>query len=238
MRLLLIEDDTNLLEQLASRLRREGYAVDTATTGVDGEYLGLEYPIDVAIVDLGLPDRSGMDVIKNWRAGGRDFPVLILTARGRWEDKVEGLETGADDYVVKPFQPEELLARLRALVRRAAGWSDSKLRCEPIVLDTAAKHAEVDGREVSLTALEYKVLEYLMLRTGSVVSKTNLTEHVYDDENDRDSNVLEVIIGRLRRKLDPDKTIEPVETIRGQGYRFRLPRSDNGAETAAARSTT
>ncbi|MCP5143626.1 MAG: response regulator transcription factor [Gammaproteobacteria bacterium] len=233
MRILIVEDDLRLREQLAERLRAEGYAVDLAANGTDGEFLGKEYPIDVAIVDLGLPDRSGGDVIKHWRSAGIGFPVLILTARGRWEDKVAGLELGADDFLVKPFHTEELIARLKALVRRSAGWSDPKLRCDPVVLDTAARVALVNNAEISLTALEYKVLEYLMLHTGAVVSKSALTEHIYEDESDRDSNVLEVIIGRLRRKLDPDKSVDPIDTVRGQGYRFRLPRSDNLQETAA-----
>lgn len=225
MRILLIEDDDALRNQLAVQLRADGYAVDAAANGNEGCYMGHEFPIDVAIVDLGLPDKPGAEIISEWRQAGVNMPVLILTARGRWEDKVDGLETGADDYMVKPFHVEELLARLRALVRRASGWSDSKLRCGPIMLDTGAKLASVNDSEVSLTALEYKVLEFLMLNSGRVVSKSDLTEHLYEDDADRDSNVLEVIIGRLRKKLDPDRVIDPVETIRGQGYRFRLERS-------------
>jgi two-component system response regulator PhoP len=226
MRVLIIEDDERLREQLSARLRKEGYAVDAAATAKEGEYFGVEYPVDLAIVDLGLPDASGSEVIRAWRAKGVRFPVLILTARSRWEDKVAGLEMGADDYLAKPFQTEELLARLNALMRRSAGWSDARLRCDPVVLDTAAKLVEVDGTPVELTALEYKVLEYLMLHSGNVVSKGALTDHVYDEESDRDSNVLEVIVGRLRRKLDPDKRLQPIDTVRGQGYRFRLPRSE------------
>ncbi|MBI4695107.1 MAG: response regulator transcription factor [Gammaproteobacteria bacterium] len=225
MRVLIIEDEAQLREQLAARLRAEGYAVDAAANGRDGAYLGAEYPIDVAVVDLGLPDQPGTEVIKGWRARGLKFPILILTARGRWEDKVAGLEIGADDYLVKPFQSEELVARLRALVRRAAGWTDSKLRCGPFVLNTAAKELAVDGAPVEITAFEYKVLEYLMLHSGRVVSKSELTDHLYEDDADRDSNVLEVIIGRLRRKLDPARILNPVETARGQGYRFRFERS-------------
>jgi two-component system response regulator PhoP len=225
MRILLIEDEVQLREQLAERLRKEGYAVDATGTGKEGSYLGAEYPIDVAIVDLGLPDVPGSDVIAGWRNRDINFPILILTARSRWEDKVAGLEIGADDYLVKPFQIEELLARLNALVRRAAGWTESKLRCGPVVLDTAAKGASVGDDAVELTAFEYKVLEYLMLHTGRVLSKTELTEHLYEDDSERDSNVLEVIIGRLRRKLDPDKTLNPIDTVRGQGYRFRIQRS-------------
>lgn len=225
MRLLVVEDEPNLLATLVSRLREEGYAVEAAANGRDGHHLGAEYPIDLAIVDLGLPDIPGAEIIKRWRAAEVAFPILILTARGSWEDKVAGLELGADDYLVKPFHTEELLARVRALLRRAAGWSDPKLRCGPFVLDTSAKSFTVEGRPVELTAFEYKVLEYLMLHAGRVVSKTELTDHLYEEDTDRDSNVLEVIVGRLRRKLDPERTLNPVETARGQGYRFRFERA-------------
>jgi len=234
MRVLLIEDEPQLREQLVARLHNEGFAVDATGSGTEGAYLGAEYPIDVAIVDLGLPDLPGTEVIEQWRAADLSFPVLILTARGRWEDKVSGLEIGADDYLVKPFHTEELVARLRALVRRAAGWAESKLRCGPVVLDTAAKTATVNSEGVELTAFEYKVLEHLMLHTGRVVSKTELSEHLYEDETDRDSNVLEVIIGRLRKKLDPERDLKPVETVRGQGYRFRFQRAAEDATQADA----
>jgi two-component system response regulator PhoP len=226
MRVLLIEDEPQLRAELVALLHAEGFAVDATGNGAEGAYLGAEYPIDVAIVDLGLPDIPGIDVIRQWRQSDLSFPVLILTARNRWEDKVRGLEIGADDYLVKPFQNEELIARLRALVRRAAGWAESKLRCGPIVLDTAAKTASVRGEPIELTAFEYKVLEHLMLHAGRVVSKTELSEHLYEDETDRDSNVLEVIVGRLRKKLDPSRDLKPVETVRGQGYRFRFQRAD------------
>jgi two-component system, OmpR family, response regulator PhoP len=225
MRVLLIEDEPQLRDRLVARLHAEGFAVDSTGSGAEGAYLGAEYPIDIAIVDLGLPDIPGTDVIRQWRESDLSFPILILTARNRWEDKVAGLEIGADDYLVKPFHTEELIARLRALVRRAAGWAESKLRCGPIILDTAAKTVSVLGEPVELTAFEYKVLEYLMLHTGNVVSKTELSEHLYEDETDRDSNVLEVIVGRLRKKLDPERTLEPIETVRGQGYRFRFQRA-------------
>jgi len=224
MRILVIEDEHALREQLGERLRGAGYAVDLAATATDGEHIGLEYPLDAAIVDLGLPDRPGSAVIKTWRARGRDFPILILTARGRWEDKVAGLELGADDYLVKPFHSEELLARLRALLRRAAGFSQSRIQCGPIDLDLGAKRVTVGGREIELTALEFKVLECLMLRAGKVIAKSELAEHVYEEDAERDSNVLEVIVGRLRKKLDPDRELHPIETLRGQGYRFRLVR--------------
>jgi two-component system, OmpR family, response regulator PhoP len=222
MRVLIVEDEAPLREQLAERLRGAGYAVDCADCGADGEHIGLEYPIDAAIVDLGLPDKSGSSVIMTWRDSGRSFPVLILTARGRWEDKVAGLEIGADDYLVKPFHSEELLARLRALLRRAAGFSQSRIQCGPLLLDLGTGRVSVAGNDLDLTALEYKVLEYLVLNAGKVLSKSELTEHIYEDDSERDSNVLEVIIGRLRRKVDPDRELNPIETIRGRGYRLRL----------------
>ncbi|MGQ0656915.1 MAG: response regulator transcription factor [Chromatiales bacterium] len=225
MRVLLVEDEVALREQVATHLRDHKYAVDTAGCGRDGLHFGKEYPIDVAIVDLGLPDIPGMEVIKGWRAQGRSFPVLILTARGTWQDKVQGLETGADDYLVKPFHMEELMARLRALVRRASGWTESVLHCGAIALDTAAQKVTVNGQDVELTAFEYKVLEHLMLHAGEVVSKSALSEHVYEEDMDRDSNVLEVIIGRLRKKIDPERTLNPIETLRGRGYLLRLERT-------------
>ena len=225
MRILIIEDEAPLLERVAAQLREQGYAVDTAADGRDGLYLGQEYPLDAAVVDLGLPDLSGIEVIRRWRAAGRRFPILILTARGRWQDKVEGLEAGADDYLVKPFYMEELLARLRALIRRTGGWTQAVLACGPIALDTGAQQVTLLGQPVDLTAYEYKLLEYLMLHAGTVISKTELTEHLYQEDEDRDSNVLEVLVGRLRRKLDPERDLNPIETLRGRGYRFRLERS-------------
>jgi len=227
MRVLVIEDEDTLREQLVARLRREGYAVDATGSGREGEFYGLEYPIDAAIVDLGLPDKAGSEIIEAWRRQHKAFPVLILTARGRWEDKVAGLELGADDYLVKPFYHEELLARLRALMRRAAGWSQSRLQCGPISMYLGTKRVTVATRELELTALEFKVLEFLMLRVDDVLSKSELTEHLYEDDSERDSNVLEVIIGRLRKKLDPERVLNPIETIRGQGYRMRLLADDS-----------
>jgi two-component system response regulator PhoP len=223
MRLLVIEDETSLRRQLCEQLRAAGHAVDDAANGKDGLLHGREYPIDLAVVDIGLPDLSGIEVIRAWRKQDRRFPVLILTARGRWQDKVEGLEAGADDYLVKPFHVEELLARVNALLRRAAGLAQPVVSCGPIQLDTAAQAVRVDKRALELTAYEYKVLEYLILHAGEVVSKTTLTEHVYDQDFDRDSNVIEVFIGRLRKKLDPDDRFKPIETLRGRGYRFTLP---------------
>ena len=225
MRVLLVEDEAALRETLAARLKREGFAVDMAQDGDEGLFLGREVPFDVAVIDLGLPKRSGMDVVKSLRDDGRKYPIIILTARSSWQDKVEGLKAGADDYLVKPFHVEELLARLNALMRRATGWTKPLLECGPVVLDTTAQTVSVEGRSVDLTSYEYKVLEYLMLHAGELVSKADLTEHIYQQDFDRDSNVLEVFIGRLRRKLDPDGTIKPIETVRGRGYRFGLART-------------
>jgi len=222
VRILVVEDEASLRAQLEAQLRKAGYAVDAAADGEDGFYLGRENPFDLAVVDLGLPKLSGIEVVRRWREAGRTFPVLILTARGRWQDKVEGLNAGADDYLTKPFQAEELHARIHALLRRAAGVAQPVMRCGPITLDIAAHTVQVDNRPLELTGYEYKVLEYLMLNRGKVISKTELTEHVYDQDFDRDSNVIEVFIGRLRRKLDPDNRYQPVETLRGRGYRFAL----------------
>ena len=225
MRVLIIEDEGPLREQICTSLRAAGYAVDATGDGSEGLFFGAEYPIDIAVVDLGLPQLSGLEVIRRWRQAERSFPVLILTARGRWEEKVEGLEAGADDYLVKPFHIEELLARLRALLRRATGWSQSQLCCDPIALDTATQTVTLHEQAIELTAYEYKLLEYLMLHAGEVISKTELSEHIYEEDQDRDSNVLEVLIGRLRRKLDPQRSLNPIETLRGRGYRLRLPRT-------------
>jgi len=222
MRAIVIEDDLELQRQIVGRLKQEGFAVDAADNGDEGLYLLQEYPCDVAIVDLGLPKLSGLEVINAIRKQGSNIPVLILTARGRWQDKVEGLDAGADDYLVKPFHYEEMMARIRVLIRRASGWSDSRIVCSPVSLDTVTQRSYVDERELDLTAFEYKVLEYLMLHAGKVVSKTELSEHVYAEEMERDSNVMEVLVGRLRKKMDPDRTHEPIETLRGRGYRFRL----------------
>jgi len=222
MRAIVIEDDLAINDQIVSRLKQEGFAVDSADNGVDGLYLIQEYPSDVAIIDLGLPQMSGLEVIKKIRAEGSQLPVLILTARGKWQDKVEGLDAGADDYLVKPFHQEEMMARIRVLIRRAAGWSDSSLQCGPVVLDPSSQRVTLSDHEIELTAYEYKVIEYLMFHAGEVVSKSVLTEHLYDDEDDRDSNVIEVFIRRLRQKLDPDEKLQPIETLRGRGYRFTL----------------
>ena len=222
MHILIVEDELQLLDQLSRQLADKGYAVDKASDGEEGLYLGTEFPFDVGIIDLGLPGLSGMELIRSLRGQGREFPILILTARGRWQDKVEGLEAGADDYLVKPFRFEELVARLNALLRRSSGWSTPVLNCGPIKLDTSTQQVHVDDNRLELTAYEYKVLEYLMLHAGEVISKTILTEHIYAQDYDRDSNVLEVFVGRLRRKLDPDGELKPIETLRGRGYRFSL----------------
>ena len=226
MRVLLVEDEAPLRETLAARLKREGFAVDTAGDGEEGLYHGREVPFDIAVIDLGLPKMSGMDLVKALRAEGQKFPILILTARSSWQDKVEGLKSGADDYLVKPFHVEELLARLNALLRRAAGWSKPSLDCGPVKLDLSAQTVTVNGVGVDLTSYEYKALEYLMLHAGELVSKADLTEHIYQQDFDRDSNVLEVFIGRLRKKLDPEGEIKPIETVRGRGYRFAIPRDE------------
>jgi two-component system response regulator PhoP len=225
MRILLVEDEADLREPLARQLQAQGYTVDQAVDGREGLFLGREYAIDIGIVDIGLPKLSGIELIRELRAAQKAFPILILTARGNWQDKVEGLEAGADDYLVKPFHIEELLARLNALLRRSTGWSKPVLRCEPVVLDTRTQSVSLHDQPIELTAYEYKVLEYLMLHAGEVVSKMDLTEHIYDQDWDRDSNVIEVFIRRLRKKLDPDEAYKPIETLRGRGYRFSLART-------------
>lgn len=222
MRVLVVEDEATLREQLTERLKKEGYAVDAAADGEEGLYFGREFPLDVAVIDLGLPGMSGIELIGKLREEGLRFPILILTARDRWQDKVEGLEAGGDDYLVKPFHMEELLARLKALLRRAAGWTRSVLAFGPLSLDMGSQVVSVDDEVIELTAYEYRVLEYLVLRAGEVISKTELTEHIYDQDFDRDSNVIEVFVGRLRRKLDPENQLGAIETLRGRGYRFGL----------------
>jgi two-component system, OmpR family, response regulator PhoP len=224
MRALVIEDDPDLRAQVARYFTEEGFVVDTAEDGEQGLYMATEYPLDLAVVDLGLPKTSGIDIIRQARQRGRAFPILILTARDGWQSKVDGLEAGADDYLVKPFHKEELMARARALLRRSGGWAHSRLESGPVVLDTAARSVTVDGRLLELTAYEFRVLEYLLLHAGKVVSKSTLTEHLYADDHERDSNVIEVFMRRLRTKLDPEGTLTPIETLRGQGYRWSLPR--------------
>jgi two-component system response regulator PhoP len=230
MRLLLVEDDPNLSRSLASQLEKAGYSVEKSTDGREGLYYAREYPVDLAIVDLGLPSMSGVELIKQLRADGKEYPILVLTARDRWQDKVEVLKLGADDYVVKPFNVEELLARVDALLRRAGGWAQSELVCGPIVLDTRTQEVKVNAATLELTSFEYKLLEYLMLHAGEVLSKTQITEALYSEDFERDSNVIEVFIGRLRRKLDPDNSYKPIETLRGRGYRLAAARGAPDAD--------
>jgi len=227
MRILVIEDEEALRNQLHEQLSSHGYSVNTAEDGEEGLFYGHEYPQDLAVIDIGLPKLSGIEVIKKLRAEGFDYPIIILTARGNWQDKVEGLEAGADDYLVKPFHIEELLARLNALLRRSVGLSSPQLVCGPIRLDTTSQLVQLNNDQIAFTAYEYRILEYLMLNSGKVISKTELTEHIYEQDFDRDSNVLEVLVGRLRRKLDPKNTLLPIETLRGRGYRFTLERDSN-----------
>ena len=221
MRILVVEDDPALGDQLAAALAGAGYAVDRAADGETAEYMGSVEPFDAVVLDLGLPKVDGLTVLRRWRKAGRTMPVLILTARSGWNEKVEGIDAGADDYLAKPFHMEELLARLRALIRRAAGIASAELACGPIRLDTRTGRVSVGGSLVTLTAQEYKTLAYLMHRPGTVVSRTELTEHLYAQDFDRDSNTIEVFVARLRRKLG----LDAIETVRGRGYRLR----DDGA---------
>ena len=219
MRVLIVEDEAILCQQIQQYFSNKGFAVVVANTGNDGLFMGQEYPIDAAVIDVGLPDFSGIELINKLRKLNLSFPILILTARSRWQEKVAGLEAGADDYLVKPFHYEELLARVNALIRRSMGNAHPILNYKTIELNTVTQDVTVNGEKIELTAYEYKVLEYLMFRKGEVVSKSVLTEHIYDEDFDRDSNVIEVFIGRLRKKLDADGTLNPIETLRGRGYR-------------------
>ena len=225
MRLLVIEDDAILRESLVAKLAESGFAVEQAAEGREGLYFALEYPIDLAIIDLGLPEISGLEIIREARDQGKTYPILILTARDRWQDKVDGLDAGADDYVVKPFHVEEVTARVNALLRRSGGWASSVMTAGPVSLDMSRQELKVNESTIELTSFEYKIIEYLMVRAGQVVSKTELTERLYDQDFERDSNVIEVFIGRLRKKMDPDNSIKPIETLRGRGYRFALERN-------------
>jgi len=222
MRLLLVEDEPTLRQNLYDFLSAAQYSVDAAADGKEGLYLGQEHPYDVAVVDIGLPEIDGIELIKTLRAQDISFPIIILTARGHWQDKVEGLEAGADDYLTKPFQNEELQARLNALSRRSQGHASPELHFGSLTINTASKSVLVDENNITLTQYEYNTLEYLALKSGAVVSKTELTEHLYDQDFDLDSNVIEVLVGRLRKKLDPNNTLKPIATLRGQGYRLAL----------------
>jgi two-component system OmpR family response regulator len=219
MRLLVVEDDKDLNRQLAAAFREAGYVVDVALDGEEGHFLGDTEPYDAVVLDLGLPLMDGISILTEWRKEGRTFPVLILTARDRWSDKVAGIDAGADDYVAKPFHLEEVLARVRALIRRAAGHATNEIECGPVRCDTRASRVTVNGKPVKLTSHEYRLLAYLMMHQGRVVSRSELTDHLYDQDFDRDSNTIEVFIGRLRKKL----AVDVIETVRGLGYRAAAP---------------
>lgn len=222
MRILVIEDEFRLQNQIRRQLEAAGYMVDTSSNGDEGLFFATEYRLDAAIIDIGLPGKSGLEIIKVLRERGSLLPILILTARSSWQDKVQGLEMGADDYLTKPFQMEELRARVRALLRRAAGIPQTLLKCGPVAVDVTAQSVSVDGVNIELTSFEYRLLEELVRHRGEVLSKESLADALYPHDEDRDSNVLEVMIGRLRRKLDPDGVLKPIETMRGRGYRFTL----------------
>lgn len=222
MRILVIEDEFRLQNQIRQQLEAEGYMVDTCSDGDEGLFLATEYPIDAAIIDIGLPGKSGLEIIKALRERGSLLPILILTARSSWQDKVQGLEMGADDYLTKPFQMEELQARVKALLRRATGIPQTQLKCGPITVDVTSQVVTVEGNIIELTSFEYRLLEELVRHHGEVLSKHTLSDYLYPHDEDRDSNVLEVMVGRLRRKLDPTGTLNPIETMRGRGYRFNL----------------
>ena len=219
MRILVVEDEPTLAAQLAATLQAAGYAVDTAANGRDAGYMGEVETFDAVVLDLGLPMVDGLTVLKRWRALGRTMPVLILPARGDWHEKVAGIDAGADDYLTKPFHMEELLARIRALIRRAVGQASAEIACGPLVLDTRSGRVSVDGQALSLTSHEFRVLAYLVHHAGEIVSRTELTEHIYAQDYDRDSNTIEVFVARLRKKLPPGL----IETVRGLGYRLTCP---------------
>ena len=214
MRLLVVEDDPDLNRQICAALSHAGYAVDSAANGEDGHFLGDTEPYDAVVLDIGLPKMDGITILEQWRKAGRLMPVLILTARDRWSDKVQGFDAGADDYVAKPFHMEELLARLRALIRRTSGHATNELTCGPVLLDARAGRVLVDGNPIRLTSHEYRLLAYLMHHAGKVVSRSELIEHLYDQDFDRDSNTIEVFVGRLRKKLG----VDIIQTLRGMGY--------------------
>jgi len=214
VRILVVEDDATLNRQIVTMLEDAGYAVDKAFDGEEGQFLGETEPYDAVILDLGLPKIDGVSVLNAWRRAEKVMPVIILTARDRWSDKVQGFDAGADDYVTKPFHVEELLARVRALLRRAAGHASSEITCGPVALDTRAGRVLVNDMPIKLTSHEYRLLSYLMHHKGRVVSRTELTEHMYDQDFDRDSNTIEVFVGRLRKKLG----VEVIQTVRGLGY--------------------
>ena len=225
MRLLIVEDEAQLRQQLIDFLQAQHWIIEAAADGEEGLYLALEYPFDVAVIDLGLPKIDGISLITQLREKNNALPILILTARDNWQDKVGGLEAGADDYLTKPFHPQELQARLLALLRRSTGHSSNSLQFGPITIDTSGKKVSVNDEPLTLTQYEYNTLEYLALHHGEVISKNTLTEHLYQQDFDRDSNVIEVFIGRLRKKLDPNGDLKPISTVRGQGYRLNLDKN-------------
>jgi two-component system OmpR family response regulator len=234
MRLLVVEDDRDLNRQVSAALEAAGYAVDIARDGEEGHFLGDTEPYDAVVLDIGLPKMDGITVLEKWRKAGRVMPVLILTARDRWSDKVQGFDAGADDYVAKPFHMEELLARLRALIRRTGGHATNELVCGPVVLDARASRVVVDGNPVKLTSHEYRLLAYLMHHSGRVVSRTELVEHLYDQDFDRDSNTIEVFVGRLRRKLG----VDVIQTVRGLGYLLAPPETPPACRRAPSPSAS
>jgi len=220
MRVLIVEDDPVLRDALSAQLRSAGFVVDVSADGREGLYFGEEFPLDLAIIDLGLPEIPGLELIRRLRDSGRDFPILVLTARSDWKDKVEGLEAGADDYLTKPFHSAELMARVNALIRRAGGHAQPEIHFGPLTVDLSSQRVQMYGSEIELTSFEFKVLQYLVMHPGEVVTKAALTEHIYEEDAERDSNVIEVFIGRLRRKLDPQGSLNLIETLRGRGYRL------------------
>ncbi len=234
MRVLIVEDDPDLRAALATQLRAAGFVVDVSADGREGLYFAAEFPLDLAIIDLGLPEISGLDLIRRLRACGRDFPILVLTARADWKDKVEGLEAGADDYLTKPFHHAELMARVNALLRRAGGHARPEVHFGPLAIDLTAQRVHLHGVEIDLTTFEFKVLQYLVMHPDEVVTKTALAEHIYEEDAERDSNVIEVFVGRLRRKLDPQGVLNPIETLRGRGYRLALALSSDPGDGSGA----
>lgn len=227
MRVLVIEDESKLQADIKARLESDDYIVDTTGDGNEGYFFATEYPLDVAIIDIGLPGMSGIEIIRKLREDGSTLPVLILTARSRWQEKVEGLEAGADDYLVKPFQMEELLARVKALLRRATGSPTTELQCGCVKLNLNTQQVLLNETLIDITAFEYRMLEYMMRNSSEAVSKARLADYLYPHDDDRDSNVIEVLMGRLRKKLDPDGSLKPIETLRNRGYRFTLCDDDN-----------
>ncbi len=226
MRILVIEDEQQLAAQIASELQNNGFTVDQAHDGSEGLYYAEEFPYDLMVIDLGLPKMSGSQIIEQLRADDNKTPIIILTARDHWQDKVTGLSSGADDYLTKPFHMPELLARVNALLRRSAGQANPVFSLGPVSLDTNRQLISIDDQTIDVTAYEYKIMEYLIYNPDKVISKTELTEHIYEQDYDRDSNVIEVLVGRLRKKLDPSNTIKPIETLRGRGYRINSSWTD------------